>query len=131
MTNNTEWVTIPVAPNYEMDRHGRVRNKTTGRILKHVLAHGCKSVSLKVDTTRRTMFSISQLIWLTHGTVAKKTTITVPIIVSKGNQRHYFNTLRATAKFLADRENHPSSTVSDYLVKRRKEVYGWRINYQR
>ena len=129
--HDEEWVTIPVATNYEMDRHGRVRNRETGQILKVQKRGKSCRVLLRIAPGHRKCFSINNLSWMTHGRVKSRTTVAFPVIATKGNERYYFNSLRATAKFLVVRENYSYGAVFYHLVKRRKEVYGWRINYQR
>lgn len=127
-----KWLPIPVAPKYEINQRGDVRNKKTGLVLVTTSKPKCsKSVSLYISTGKKKWFTINSLLWLVYGRIKKKSNITLPVIVSKGNQRHYFDSVREAAKFIARDVDCASNTVRMEMWRRREEIYGWRINYQR
>lgn len=127
-----QWIQIPVAPKYEINQRGQVRNVKTGKILSTTLRYRCsKNVNLHADG-RRHWFTINNLLWLTHGKKPKRSsTVPVPVIVSKGNAQCFFDSARKAAEFIADRENLVVRSVRVKLWRRHKEIAGWRINYQR
>ena len=129
------WLPIPVAPKYEINQRGDVRNIRTGKILAVTSVVGHQySVYLYTDNGQK-WCSIANLLWLTHGFIPKRKThsrIRVPVIVSRGNERYYFDSLRQAGAFIAHREKkHAPEYLIQRLSRRPKEIYGWRINYQR
>ena len=135
------WLPIPVAPKYEINRRGDVRNIKSGRIVKPWIPKdrtNDKQVYLRIKTGDRKAksFHVAGLLWLTHGIIPKRKThsrIVVPVIVSHGNNERYcFDSMRQTAKFLATRIPLTAGRIHAVLcTKRPKELDGWRINYQR
>ena len=129
--HNAEWVTIPVAPKYEMNLRGDVRNKTTGNLVK-IQRLKDNNVRVYLSTNgKRKIYSVSNLLWLTHGAVEKNSTLSLPVVISKGNERHYFDSIRKATQFIACREFFSSSWTRELFTRRNKEIFGWRINYQR
>lgn len=130
-TSGEFWIQIPVAPKYEISNHGRVRNIRTGKIRKPLKSKNhINQMSLCVDSEKK-FFSIANLLWLVHGLIKKRTTTSLPVIISKGNERYFFDSARAASRFLGKREHYAAGSAYCYLQKRRKEIFGWRINYQR
>ena len=140
MTYET-WLQIPCAPKYEINRHGIVRNIKTGRIIKPWIPKGRtndKQVFLRIKTGDRKAksFHVSGLLYYVHGIIPKRKTpsrIVVPVIVSHGNNERYcFDSMRQAAKFLATRIPLTAGRIHVVLcTKRPKEIYDWKINYQR
>ena len=132
------WIQIPCAPKYEINQRGQVRNIKTGHILKPYIRKGRVEdirICLRIEKDNSTRhFSQAGLLWLTHGEIPKRKTysrIAVPVIISRGGERHYFDSCNQAAAFIAKREHYSVITVGIHLSKRREEIYGWRINYQR
>lgn len=134
-----KWIQIPVAPKYEMNRRGDVRNIKTRRIVKpwqrkdrgHLKIFG---LYLDEGKCHRKQFSQSSLLWLTHGIIPRRkdgVRLLVPVIVSRGNERYYFESCSKAAQFIAHRKICTPSGVQYHFSLRREEIYGWRINYQR
>ena len=135
-----KWLPIPVAPKYEINQRGDVRNIKTGRTLKPIIRGGRtddKHFYLYHITNTNgapRSFPQSSLLWLTHGIIPKRknhSRLFVPVIVSRGGERYYFDSSRQAAQFIARREHYSAMTVAIRLSKRQKEIYGWKINYQR
>lgn len=141
ITKDDSWEQIPVAPLYEINKSGIVRNIQTKRIIKPWIPKDRKhdkQVFLRINRgDRRTKsFHVAGLLWLTHGIIPKRKThsrIVVPVIVSHGNnERYFFDSMRQAAKFLAPRIPLTARRIHNVLcTKRPKELDGWRINYQR
>lgn len=123
----SSFVPIFSAPLYEINRNGSVRNKRTKKILKPLKGRKAKSVNLYIDGVQ-TRCAISKLLFETFGIVKKG--IRVPLFISKGNQRFYFDTLSAAARFLMPRLFLSFHAVYKYFTQRKADIYGWRINYQ-
>ena len=135
-----KWVQIPVAPKYEINKSGKVRNIQSGKIVtpwipKDRVADKQVYLRIKTGDKKPKCFHVSSLLWLTHGIIQKRKThlrIAVPVIVSRGNQVYYFDTCRQAGAFIAQREKlHSAGYVAKCLSKRPKEFDGWKINYQR
>lgn len=135
-----EWIQIPCAPKYEINDCGFVRNIESKCIVNPWIPkdrNGDKQVYLRINTgdKKSKSFHVSGLLWLTHGIIPKREThsrIPVPVIVSRGNERYYFDSCRQAASFIAKREKkHTAGYAAICLSKRPKEFDGWRINYQR
>ncbi|MBR4381993.1 MAG: hypothetical protein IKP64_00385 [Selenomonadaceae bacterium] len=130
------WLPISVAPKYEINQRGDVRNIKTGRILKPWIRkdRGSKQVSLYIGgRCNKKNFCLASLLWLTHGIVAKRSVRAklVPVIISRENEKYCFDSCSQAAQFLARREHYSVSGVRHHLSKRREELKDWRINYQR
>lgn len=132
------WLQIPCAPKYEINKRGQVRNIKTGHILKPYTRKGRvedKRICLRIEKDNSTRyFSQAGLLWLTHGIIPKRKTysrLAVPVIVSHGNERYYFDSCNKAAQFLSRREHYAVITIGIHLSKRHEEIFGWRINYQR
>ena len=135
-----DWVQIPVAPKYEINRRGVVRNIENGKIVNPWMPsdRSCdQKVYLRIKTGDREPKSVhvSSLLWLTHGTIPKRHThsrIPVPVVVSCGNQSYCFDSCRQAGAFIAQREKlHTAKYIAVRLGKRPKEFDGWKINYLR
>ena len=135
-----KWVQIPCAPKYEINKSGKVRNIESGKIVTPWIPKdrvADKQVFLRIETGDKKSkgFHVSSLLWLTHGIIQKRKThlrIVVPVIVSRGNQSYHFDSCRQAAKFLAKCDGqHTAGTVVHLLSRRTKEIFGWKINYQR
>lgn len=124
------WVQIPVAPKYEIDERGRVRNIKAGQILRQQKQqNGTRIYNLYIGAKQK-MFTVSYLLWLVHGKIPrKKSTVAIPVFVSKNNERLHFDSCRQAATFIARRENYSATSVVRRLSKHHAEIYGWRINY--
>lgn len=134
MTYET-WLQIPCAPKYEINRRGDVRNIKTGRIIKPWI---CKDRGNRIyfdlyvgEPSERKKFLQTSLLWRTHGIVPKNSARLVPVIVSRGDERYSFDSCTHAAQFIARREHYSIGGVGYYLNKRREEIFGWKINYQR
>ena len=130
-----KWVKVPFAPNYEVDRRGRVRNATTGNFIKPWMRPQSNGVyHFHVDGKIKKCTKNS-LVWLTHGKILTSNThsrLPVPVIISHGNERYYFDTCRQAAFYLAKRDgNHTAKYTVTRFACRLKEIFGWKINYQR
>ena len=127
---DVEWIQIPVAPKYEIDERGRVRNIRTGQIQRQQKQpNGARIYNLYIGAKQKT-FTVSYLLWLVHGKIPrKKSTVAIPVFVSKNNERLHFDSCRQAAIFIARREKYSPSSVIRRLSKHHAEIYGWRINY--
>lgn len=123
-----DFLTVPQAPNYEINSEGFIRNKTTGKFLKwfgkredrvHLIpARGAKRISVMKNS----------ILWFLHGRIiAMKPPVVV--IVSKGNKRWRFDTATDCAKFLARVTNYTQGTARYYLSRRDQVIAGWNIEY--
>lgn len=129
--SSEKWLPVPDAPNYEISSTGKVRNRKTGKVLKpYTSKRGENIISLSVKSHVKKV-SANNLLWLVHGTVKGRTTIAVPVVIIKGNERRYFETCRKAARFIAARECYSDKAVRYYFRYRRNEAYGWKIIYQR
>lgn len=135
-----EWIQIPCAPKYEINNHGDVRNIESGRVIKPWTPKDRKvdkQVNLRIETRGKKIrsFHVAGLLWLTHGIIPKRQThsrLAVPVIVSHGNEKYYFDSCRQAGAFIARREKkHTAGYIAARLSRRPKEFDGWRINYQR
>lgn len=127
-----KWLQIPVAPKYEINRRGDVRNTKTGRILKPIAHGNDKRYSLIIGAnSRQKTFSQKNLLWLVHGIDPERAPHLLPVVISRNGESYSFDTCKQAAQFIADREYYAVCSVTNYFCKRREEVYGWRINYQR
>lgn len=128
------WIQIPCAPKYEINQRGDVRNIKTGRLIKpRILKNRVKTKRFELyigEDCIRKNFTQANLLWLTHGIIPKRLPV-IPVIVSRGNQRYYFDNCTQAAQFLSRRECYSVSAAVYHLCKRREEIYGWKINYQR
>ena len=132
------WLPIPVAPKYEINQRGDVRNVRTGKIIKPFAPKGHpqdKRFRLFVGKSRWAKhFHQTALLWLVHGVIPKRETysrIAVPVIVSCGGERYYFDSSRQAAQFIARREHYSAEYVGHLFAQRREEIFSWKINYQR
>lgn len=57
--------------------------------------------------------------------------IAIAVVISRDGERYSFDTCKQAAKFIAEREHYAVSSVEYHFAKRREEVHGWKINYQR
>lgn len=135
---NEDWIQIPVAPKYEINRRGDVRNRESKRVVKPWTPPDRKhdrQVSLRIVTGGKTKsFHVGGLLRLTHGIISKHKThsrLPVPVVVSSGNQIYYFKTCRQAAHFLATVTPNTTGYIFTRLAVRVKEFCCWRINYQR
>lgn len=128
---NDDWVQVPDFPNYEVNQKGQVRNAKTGHVLKPYTSEKGDNAVCLCGGNGVKCFTANNLLWLTHGKIKGRSTIAVPVIITKGNERHYFNSSREAARFIARREHFSDKAVRYYFRHRRKEAHGWRINYQR
>lgn len=132
-----KWLPIPLAPKYEINQRGDVRNIETKRIIKPQTRKGHgndKQIGLYVgEKCKRKNFALASLLWLVHGIISEHSARAqfVPVTVSRGDEKYFFDTCRQAAQFLAKRESYSVSAVGYHLYKRREEIYGWRIKYQR
>lgn len=130
-SSSEKWLPVPDAPNYEISSTGKVRNRKTGKVLKpYTSKKGDNVIALSLKNHVRRV-SVNNLLWLVHGTVKGRTTIAVPVVITKGNERRYFESSREAARFIAARECYTDKAVRYYFRYRRNEAYGWKINYQR
>ncbi len=120
-------VFVPIfsAPNYEINRRGKVRNRKTKRILK-LLNNNKVRIYINGQAKDR---SISNLLYETFGVKTKNARLSIPLFVSKGNLRFHFDSLAAAARFLSKQLFLSFAAVHSYFTKRRTDIYGWRINY--
>lgn len=137
---NENWVQIPIAPMYEINPFGKIRNIKTGNIIKPRIPKGSvgnKQVKLYITSGgKQKKFHVSGLVYLVHGIIPKTKThsrIPVPVIVSRGkNESYYFDSLRKAAQFLAKQIPLSAGWIHVILSEKHpKEFRGWRLNYQR
>lgn len=63
LSNQQTWYTLEEYPNYEVSRDGKIRNATTGRVLKvHNLASGLGYVTIKDKDGKQKMPKLEQLV---------------------------------------------------------------------
>lgn len=128
--NYNSFVPIYSAPLYEINRNGTVRNRRTKKILKPFRG-SVNTFNLYITDGKRTIRrSISSLLFETFDITPKNYRPHVPLFISKGNQRFYFNNLSDAASFLAPRLFLSFHSVYYYFRKRKADIYGWHINYQ-
>lgn len=134
------WIQIPCAPKYEINNRGDIRNIESGHVIKPWTPKDRKvdkQVNLRIETSGKKVrsFHVAGLLWLTHGIIPKRQThsrLAVPVIVSHGNEKYYFDSFRQAGAFIARREKkHTAKYIAVRLSRRPKEFDGWRINYQR
>lgn len=114
---------------YEITKQGQVRNAKTKRILKVKQGTG-KNISFYIGGVSITR-SITSLLWETFGIInRKKSRMRVPIIITKGNQRLYFDSEMDVARYLAPKVFLSIPGIYRYFRLRKAEIYGWQINYQ-
>ena len=91
-----KWLPIPLAPKYEINQRGDVRNIASGVVIKPWIPKdrvSDKQVYLRIKTGDRKAksFHVSSLLYYVHGIIPKRKThsrMVVPIIVSHGkNER--------------------------------------------
>ena len=110
---------------YEVSPSGIVRNRLTKRKLK-LQPDGCYRLwDGKTNKDR----SKTSLIYEVYDVDKRKCSPAVPVILSKGNFRQYFETLTAAAKFLAPLVYLTFGGVRRYLKQRQREIYGYKITY--
>lgn len=197
----SEWLTIPDAPNYEINARLQVRNKKTGRLLKpcfypknktyHYYLYGTtgminrtpqsllvlaraalnneeflpipstnyryeinktgvarcvkskrnlkqyktstgkiwytmQTTSDRKKHTRRFADSLLAEVW---GTENKKWRCPIPVILTKGNRRIYFESIGAASRFLATQYFFQVGTFASRLKKRWRIIEGWAVTY--
>ena len=112
---------------YEVTRTGVLRNVKSKRILKP------KKIGIyQIQKPNGKIISISlvKIFWEVFGVLPPKSSNTTkPVIVSQGNRCYYFDKKSAAAKFLAPIVFLSKSTIQACLSQRRKEIFGWEINY--
>lgn len=117
------FLTIPKAPNYEMNQHGEVRNKKTGKIRKWYRGHlYLPAADGKVCVTR------PSLLWQLFGVIKSKN-MRRPVRLVRGNRSIYFDSYRAAARFLQPKVYLSFGGVMIYFWKRKPKIYDWGIEY--
>ena len=122
------WQTIPQAPDYEINHQGVVRNRKTGYILKwqeHCSNH-FKQITLRTGG-KKICLTLPNLMWQLFGRRSPKTPI--PVSVSNGNRRKFFDSCRACSFFLAQDAGISQAAVWNRLARRKNLIGNRRINY--
>ncbi len=118
---------------YEINKYGIVRNSKTKKRLSPFKRGGeSLVVSVKING-KDTHRSIPQLLWEVHGALPKKVWFLPPVAVTiqKGVEHYSFESIKKCAKFLSAKEYYSFSWVCHQLFKRKENIYGWKIFYQR
>jgi len=135
-----KWLPIPLAPKYEINQCGTVRNIESGVVIKPWIPKdrvSDKQVYLRIETGGKAKsFHVSSLLYYVHGIIPRRKThsrIVVPVIISRGkNERYCFDSIRQAAKFLAKQLQFSAAGVHVALCTNHpKEYHGWKINYLR
>ena len=124
--DKTQFFPIPsLGGKYEISRSGVVRNSKFKRIISFKKTQIYFSINGK--HIRR---SKHDLLWEVFG-FRKKSNVKIPVILSKGNQRYFFDSLSQAAFFLQNLIHYSVSHIkSAYFTKRKADICGWHINYQ-
>ena len=114
---------IPSLDNlYEINMLGEVRNAQTKKIVQpyyQFFAYG-----------KHTYRALTSLLWEVHGFRPKKYALkNLPVSAKKENEKYFFQSYSECAKFIAKRENYSVSAPYNLLRQKRKEIFGWKINY--
>ncbi|MBR1645236.1 MAG: hypothetical protein IJ774_05900 [Selenomonadaceae bacterium] len=134
------WLQIPLAPKYEINQFGDVRNIASGVVVKPWIPKdrvADKQVYLRIETGGKAKsFHVSGLLYYVHGIIPKRkahSRIPVPVVVSHGkNERYCFDSIRQAANFLATRIPKTAQRIHTAICsKHPKEFHGWKINYLR
>ena len=119
---------IPQAPRYEMNQHGVLRNRETGKTLKWSLSpRGTKTAMLCWHGKRMTVTQ-PHLLWQLHGKIVSKKR-PVPVVISKGTRSMRFDSLKQCALYLEKYHGKKLSSCQAGLARRQKHVGGWSVHY--
>lgn len=122
-----DFVTIPQAPNYEMDSAGFIRNKKSGRFLKWWGKYEDR-MCLFLGGYKKIHVMKKNLLWLLHGKITSKRA-PVPVVATKGYRSLRFDNLRACARYLATVTHYTSDGVYSRFMRRHSTVGDWKIEY--
>lgn len=121
---NAEWVPVPSLDyKYEFTPRGILRNRQSKRVIQ--LCDGVFYIRNKHITK---MISPTSLLWECFGRIPT-TSVKKPVILSKGGSQIYFESIAATARFLAEKTFYSFSRMIDLLSEREKNIHGWNVNY--
>lgn len=110
---------------YEISPKGVVRNRLTKKELK-LLANGCyRFWDGKTNKDR----SKTSLIYEVYDVDKCKCVHAIPVILSKGRCREYFETLTEASKYLATILPLTFGGVRRYFKMRAREIHGWTVKY--
>ena len=125
---SNDFLTIPQAPNYEINSQGHVRNKSTGLILKWTPSkYGTPNLVLH-NAGKRIFVTLPSLMWLIHGQIIAKK-MPVPVAIQKGTRYLRFDTLTACAKFLTTVTHFHFAGALTHLSRRHTQIADWHVQY--
>lgn len=110
---------------YEISTKGVVRNRFTKKKLK-LQPNGCYRLWDDVHIKDR---SKTSLIYEVYDVDKRQCAPAVPVILSKGRCREYFETLTEASEYLATILPLTFDGVRRYFKMRRQEIYGWTVKY--
>ena len=124
-----DFITIPKAPNYEMNSAGVVRNRSTGYILKwHNAPHNFEVMTLGSGKAK-IIVSKPNLLWLLHGSITYKRALHIPCAATKGTRYLRFDSLTQCSKFLAPVIKISRQEIYRQLTQRAEQIRDWQIQY--
>ena len=72
--------------------------------------------------------SVNSLLWEVHG-VIKSMHMPCPCTAKNNSSRKFFESMKACARFIAERTRKRFITVYNLICKRKAEIFGWVITY--
>lgn len=109
---------------YEIDTRGVVRNALTKKTIKPV--RGCIYV---YKDGKLNSHSVKSLLWEVHGIIKTRRCKPIPCYVENQNQKLFFKSLSACARFLAPKLFYAEKTVAHWLWRRDPTAGEWEITY--
>lgn len=108
---------------YEIGITGKVRNAKSKLPVKN-----SKGSVFVFHKGKVKVVSVNSLLWEVHG-IIKSTRMRRPCTAEKTGSRKFFESMKACARFIAERVNRSVSTVYGLIFSRKAEVYGWHITF--
>ena len=110
---------------YEIDRKGNVRNSRTKKLLaKKKIGNGLVKVYLD---GKKISLSISRLLAEVFGRTFSS--LTYPVVITRGNTRLVFDSKSSCARFLAKNLFYSVTGIRYYLSAKQPTIHGWNIFY--
>lgn len=128
MTYDTEdWLPVPsLGYRYELSKKGSLRNVKT----KHVMTLRKDGYYEPCIDGVRTSVSVKSLMWEVYGVEHELSKyLPVSCMAFKNGACLKFDSLKALAKFLAQRSFYSVVRMQQLLTKRSAEILGWQIKY--
>ena len=113
---------------YEINRVGTVRNAKTKRIVK-TTSQSKNSIVFRDANRNFICRNIGELLWEVHGKKFKPYNPPCPCVAENNHRRFSFPSLRACARFLADKLFYTESHIAHKLCKRPSVIGEWKIIY--